>query len=220
MNFGPNFAAVCGLAAFMAFSAPASAATAYTYDLAGDTSKAYGDPAWPGWAYVDLTDPNSGATSFPAFSLQVDDTIQVTVALNNPVTFTDLDLFLQEASNTSIIGYDQTVLFSLGGLPVSNPGTGFWDGSAGAAGGLGFAPGFSPDSGSLTFDKIIVNAVIKSLADSVGGTVSSVELLPFPTYIGFKNSNLATTPLPGALLLMTTALGGLGLVARRKRAAA
>jgi hypothetical protein len=40
----------------------------------------------------------------------------------------------------------------------------------------------------------------------------------YAPYIGFYNSNLATTPLPGGLLLMITALGGLGIVARRKRA--
>jgi hypothetical protein len=218
MNFALNFAAACGLAAFVAFAAPASATT-YTYDLAGDTTTAYTDPAWPGWTYVDLADAN-GTTSFPGFSLHKDDIVQVTITLNNPVSFSDLDIFLHESSNdTTIIWYDQTVLFSLGGATVPNPGIGFWNGTAGAQGGLGFSPGFDPFTGVLTFDKVILNAVVTSLTDG-GGDVASLELLPFPTYIGFYNPSVATTPLPGALLLMMTALGGLGFVARRKKAAA
>jgi hypothetical protein len=212
-----RFAAAFGFAAFLALSAPASATT-FTYDLAGDTTAAYTDPAWPGWTYIDTTDANTGAGSFPGYSVHVGDTIQVTLSLNNPATFTDLDLFLQEASNTATISYDQTVLFSLGGAMVPNPSTGFWDGSAAAIGGLGFAPGFSPQTGTLTFDSLVLNAVITALENPTG--VSSIELLAFPTYVGFYNANVATTPIPGALLLMMTALGGLGIVARRKRSLA
>lgn len=218
MKLAVNFAAAFGLAAFLVTSAPASAAS-FTYDLAGDTSAGYTDPAWPGWTYIDTADANTGATSFPGYSLRVGDTVQVTVALNNPVSFNSLDLFLQETNDTTTIWYDQTVVFSLGGLTVPNPSTGFWNGSAGAGGGLGFAPGFYPDAGSLTFDKVIVNAVITALTDPVGGAVASIELLQFPTYIGYYNTAVATTPLPGALLFMMTALGGLGIFARRKRAA-
>ena len=218
MNFGLNFAVACGLAAFVTLSAPASAAS-YTYDLSGDTTAAYTDPAWPGWTYVDTTDANTGATSFPGYSIHVGDTIQLTLSLNNPATFSDLDLFLQEASNTAIVIYDQTVLFSLGGATVPNPSTGFWNGSTATRGGLGFNPGYFPQLGTLTFDKVILNAVITALADP-SGAVSSVELLAAPTYVGFYNPNVATTPLPGSLLLMMTALGGLGIVARRKRATA
>ena len=219
MNFGLNFAAACGLAAFVAFTAPASANT-YTYDLAGDTTKAYTDPAEPGFTYVDLVDANDGTTtSFPPFSLHVNDTIQVTVTLNNPASFNYLDIFLQEVSDKSTIMYDQTVLFSLGGATVPNPSTGFWNGIAGSRGGLGFSPGYYPDPGSLTFDKVIVTAVVTSLTDPLGGAVSSLELLAAPTSIGFFNPAVAATPLPGAWLLMTTALCGLGFFARRKRAA-
>jgi hypothetical protein len=220
MRLGLNFAVACGLTAFLAMSAPATAAS-YTYDLAGDTSTAYTDPAWPGWTYIDTTDANTGATSFPGYSLLVGDTVKVTVTLNNPVSFNDLDLFLQETNDTTTtILYDQTVLFSLGGANVPNPSTGFWNGTAGARGGLGFSPGFDPDAGTLTFDTVIVNAVITALTGPGGGAVPSIALLPFPTYIGFYNPAVATTPLPGALLLLMTALGGLGIVARRKRALA
>jgi hypothetical protein len=218
MKLGLNFAAAFGLAAFLSMSAPASAAS-YTYDLVGDTTTAYTDPAWPGWTYVDTTDATSGATSHPGYTLQVGDTIQVTISLNNPASFNYLDIFLQETNDTTTIWYDQTVLFSLGGVTVPNPSTGFWDGHGGAGGGLGFAPGFDPDPGSLTFDKVILNAVITALTDPVGGAVGSIELLPFPTYIGFYNPAVATTPLPGAMLFMMTALGGLGIFARRKRTA-
>jgi hypothetical protein len=219
MKFGLPFAAACGLAAFLTLSAPASA-TSYNYDLAGDTTTAYTDPAWPGWTYVDTTDANTGATSFPGYSVHVGDTIQVTLSLNNPATFNGLDLFLQEAGNTATIWYDQTVLFSLGGITVPNPSTGFWNGSAGARGGLGFGPGYFSEPGTLTFDRVILNAVITALEDPMGSAVSSIELLASPTYVGFFNPVVATTPLPGSLLLMMTALGGLGIVARRKRALA
>jgi hypothetical protein len=216
MNIGVICKAAFGLAAFLALSVPASATT-FSYDLAGDTTTAYTDPAWPGWSYVDTADATTGTTSFPGYSVHVGDTIQVTLSLNNPATFNDLDLFLQEASNTATIFYDQTVLFSLGGVTVPNPGTGFWNGTAGARGGLGFSPGFSPDLGALTFDKLILNAVITALNDPMGSAVSSVDLLSAPTYVGFYNPSVATTPLPGGLLLMLTALGGLGIVGRRKR---
>jgi hypothetical protein len=218
MNIGRHFAAACSLAAFFAVSAPASAAS-FTYDLTGDTSAAYTDPAWPGWTYVDTTDATSGAASHPGYSLHTGDTVQVTIALNNPMSFNGLDIFLQETNDTTtVILYDQTVAFSLGGATVPNPSTGFWNGTAGARGGLGFAPGFDPDPGTLTFDKIILNAVITALTAPGGGSVASIELLPFPTYIGFYNPTVATTPLPGALLFLLTGLGGLGIFARRKRA--
>lgn len=216
MNWGLNFTAACGLTVFLTLSAPASA-TSFTYDLAGDTTTAYTDPAWPGWTYIDTTDANTGATSFPGYSVHVGDTVQVTLSLNNPGTFNDFNLFLQEASNTATISYDQTVLFSLGGIAVPNPSTGFWNGSAGAIGGLGFEAGYFPQSGTLTFDSVVLNAVITALEDPMGTAVSSIELLAFPTYVGLYNQNVATTPLPGALLLMSTALGGLGIFARRKR---
>jgi hypothetical protein len=216
MKFGLHFSAACGLAAFLALSAPASATT-FTYNLTGDTNTGYTDPAWPGWTYVDTTDANTGSASFPGYSIHVGDTIQVTLSLNNPATFNELDLFLQEASDTANISYDQTVLFSLGGALVPNPSTGFWDGSVVAVGGLGFGSGYSPQTGTLTFDSLVLNAVITALEDPKGTGVSSIELLAFPTYVGFYNPAVATTPLPGALLLMSTALGGLGIFARRKR---
>jgi len=218
MTIGLMTKAAFGLAAFLALSVPASATT-FSYDLAGDTNAAYTDPAWPGWTYIDTTDANTGATSFPPYSVHVGDIVQVTLTLNNPASFTDLDLFLQEASNSATIFYDQTVLFSLGGVSVPNPGTGFWNGVAGARGGLGFAPGFSPDVGTLTFDKLILSAVITALNDPLGSAVSSIELSQAPTYVGFYNPVVAT-PIPGALLLMATSLGGLGIFARRKRSVA
>jgi hypothetical protein len=219
MTWGQRFAAACGLAAFLATSAPASATT-FNYDLVGDTTTSYTDPAWPGWSYIDTQDAGTGATSFPGYSVHVGDIFQVTVTLNNPVTFNTIDLFLQEASDDAGVWFDQTVLFSLGGATVPNPATGFWNGSAGSTGGLGFGPGYWPDAGTLTIDKVIVNAVVTLLTNPLGNPVSSVELTQFPTYIGFYNTPVATTPIPGGLLLMMTALGGLGFVARRKRALA
>jgi hypothetical protein len=218
MNFGLSFAVACGLTAFVTLSAPASATT-FTYDLVGNTNAAYTDPAWPGWSYIDTKDAGTGATSFPSYSVHVGDTFQVTVTLNNPVTFNTIDLFLQEASDDAGVWFDQTVLFSLGGATVPNPATGFWNGSAGSTGGLGFGPGFWPDAGTLTVDKVIVNAVVTLLTNPLGNSVSSVELTQFPTYIGFYNTPVAQTPLPGAMLLMMTALGGLGVVGWRKRTA-
>jgi hypothetical protein len=219
MKFAPSFAAICTVAAFSAMSAPATAAT-ITYDLVGDTTTAYTDPSWPGWTYIDTSDANSGATSFPGYSVEVGDTIQVTLSLNNPATFSDLDLFLQEASNTAIIVYDRTIQFSLGGVAVPNPGTGSWNGTSGARGGLGFAPGYFPDSGTLTFDRLVLNAVITELANPGGTAVSSIELLAYPTYVGIYNPSVVTTPLPGGIFLLLTALGGIGIVARYKRAIA
>lgn len=218
MKSALNFAAACGLVAFLAMSAPASAAT-FNYDLVGDTTTGYTDPAWPGFIYIDTHDASTGATSFPGYSVHVGDTFQVTVTLNNPVSFNYIDLFLQEASDDAGVWFDQTVMFSLGGATVPNPATGYWNYPGGSTGGLGFGPGFYPDAGTLTVDKVIVNAVVTLLTTPLGNPVSSVELTQFPTYIGFYNTPVATTPIPGALLFMMTALGGLGVAARRKRSA-
>jgi hypothetical protein len=67
-----------------------------------------------------------------------------------------------------------------------------------------------------------VDAVITSITDPSNQPLSSIDLLETQASVTFINAtaNVATTPLPGALLLMSTALGGLGIFARGKRAAA
>ncbi|MDQ7251387.1 VPLPA-CTERM sorting domain-containing protein [Dongia sedimenti] len=221
MNLGKRFAAACGFAALVALSAPASATT-FTYDLTGDTNTAYTDPAWPGWTYIDLTDSVTGSGPHPGYTLSVGDTVQVSVMLNNPVTFTEFDIGLQGMADYSKIFFDPTYSYFSGGIPLVAPSSGDWGTVVGVAGGFGFGGGFSPATGTFSFDQVIVNAVITSMFDPSSNPVSFINLTDgrYPPYIGFTGANLATTPIPGALLLMMTALGGLGFVARRKRGAA
>jgi hypothetical protein len=202
MKLALNLAAACGLVAFLAMSAPASAAS-FTYDLVGDTSTAYTDPAFPG------------------YTLNVGDIVQVTVKLNNPVAFNFFEIGLQGANGNPIITFDPTFSYSIGGLAVPAPSSN-WVVYDSTRAGLGFSSGFSNELQTFSFDKVIVNAMITSMIDDSQQPISSVDLteLPYPPYAGFYHATIATTPLPGSLLLMTTALGGLGLVARRRRAAA
>lgn len=218
MNFGLLFTAAFGLAASLALSAPASAAT-IDYNLVGDAE--YADPAWPGFTFIDLADAGTGSTVFPGYTLNVGDIIQVTVTLNNPASFNWFEIVLQETNETTTIWFDPTLLFSLGGVTVPEPSS-EWSPSVGVTGALGFGAGFYTDVGTFSFDKVIVNAVITALTDPSGGNVSSMVLtqMPYPPYVGLYNPSVATTPLPAGLWLMMTALGGLGIVARRKRTAA
>jgi hypothetical protein len=145
----------------------------------------------------------------------------VSLTLNHPVSFNYIDIALQSTNGSSTIWYDQTALFSLGGVAVPEPSSN-WYHFVGTTGGLDFATGFETGTGTFTFDKVIVNTVITALTDPLGGNVSSIVLTrsKYPVYAGFYGANVATTPLPGALLLMMTALGGLGIFAGRRRAAA
>lgn len=219
MKLGVYFAAACGLAALLAASLPATASS-ITYDLVGDTNTAYTDPAWPGYSYIDLADAGTGTALSPGYTLNVGDTIQVTLALNNPVTFNNFDVFLQETNDaTTWIWSSSTFLFSLGGTTVPEP-TSDWGPITGTKGGLALGAGFGSDVGTFSFDKVIVNTVITSLTNGVGGpAVASIDLTEYVPSLELYNP-VAQTPIPGALLLMSTALGGLGIFARRKRAAA
>ena len=220
MKLGLHLAAACGLATFLAVSGPA-AATTFTYDLTGDTNTAYTDPAWPGYTYIDLADANTGTALSPGYTLNVGDTVQVTIALNNPVTFNALDIFLQETNdNTTWVWYNSTYAFSLGGAAVPEPASD-WGHDSATRGGLGLGIGYYTDAGTFTFDKVVVDAAITSMTDGLSGpAVASIDLTQYVPYIGLYNLPVATTPIPGTLLLMSTALGGLGIFARRKRATA
>jgi hypothetical protein len=213
MNIGLHFAAACGLAAFFVASAPASALT-FTYNLTGDTNAGYSDPAWPGWTYVDLTPAPA-----PGYTLNVGDTVQATISLNNAVTLNQLEIFLQETNEEPRMWFDTTLSYFSGGLPVTAPSSD-WFQSTNAHGGLGFAAYFADESGTFSFDRIIVNAVVTAMTLPGGGSPTSINLTEYTPYFGFYNPAVATTPIPGGLLLMVTALGGLGILARRKRAAA
>jgi hypothetical protein len=219
MNLRTNIAAACGLAALLALSAPASAAS-FTYDLAGDTGTAYTDPdpIWVNHSYIDLHDATSGSTDFPGYTLHAGDTFQVTIALNHPVTFNTLDIFLQETDDdTTWIGLDETYAFFQGGTVVPGPTP---DGTNidAARGGLGFYNGFyGGNPGTVTFDKVIVNAVVTALTGPAGVTVGSIDLTKYVPYIDLYNPGVAPTPVPGSLVLALTAFGGLGMVGWRKR---
>lgn len=217
MKFGLHFTAACALAAFLTLSASASATT-FTYDLTGSINTAYADPAWPGWAYVDLTDSVTGTGPHPGYTLHLGDSVQVAVKLDNPVTFHEFEIGLQGMADSSTVIFDPTYSYFSGGVAVPAPSSD-WGESDNASRGFGFDGYFSAGSNTFSFDQVLVSAVITSMFDPSHQPVSFINLTErYAPYIGFYNSNLATTPLPGGLLLMITALGGLGIVARRKRA--
>jgi len=216
MNLRPHFSAACGLAAFLALCAPASANT-FTFDLAGDTTTAYSVPPVLQYKWIDLHDATSGSTTLPGITLHAGDTVQTTVTLNHSMPFSILDFFLQAANDDSVtLTSDTTYTFSLGGAVVTEPGTWLHANSTDAGLAVGTGSG-GPDL--LSADKIIMNIAITSLTDKFGNTVASLELAPGQPYIGFFNP-VASAPIPPTLWLMTTALGGLGIFARRRRKAA
>jgi hypothetical protein len=219
MTWGFRFAVVFGLVAFLAMSAPASATT-FTYDLKGDTSTGYAEPAFPGSTRIDLADADTGSTSFPGHTLRINDIIDVAVILNNPISFNWANVIVQDSDGKPFIFYDSTYSYALGGVPVPAPSSSNWDNGIGSYGALVFGGGFSDPSGTFSFDQLIVHAVITSLVNPSGQDVTSLAMTAGRPYLEFYNPPVATTPLPGGLLLMMTALGGLGIVARRKRATA
>jgi len=222
MKLGLNLAAACGLAAFLALSAPASAAS-ITYDLAGDTATITTFSAHPQWRWLDLTDAGTGSDLLPGRTLNVGDTVNLTVTLNNPVSFTGYTVYLQDSPVGSLINFSSTYSYFLGGVSVPTPTpSSNWATTSGSYDALSFGEQyviFGPDE--FSFDKVIVNAVITSMADPSSNPISSLALAESYPGISLYNFNpvVAATPLPGGLLLMMTALGGLGIVARRKRAA-
>jgi hypothetical protein len=212
-------AAACGLAASLVLSAPASAAT-ITYDLSGDTNAINPSHINPELSFLDLTTTGTGSGLLPGYTLNLGDTIHVTFTLNHPVTLGAYFLFLLDTADiNSKIAYNPSYSYFLGGAAVSPPG---WFNAIDSSGDLGFGgqdPKFAPN---FTFDQVVVDAVITSITDPSNQPLSSIDLLETQASVTFINAtaNVATTPLPGALLLMSTALGGLGIFARGKRAAA
>jgi hypothetical protein len=210
MIWGLHCTAACGLAAFLAFSAPASAAT-ITYDLSGDGSAAYTDPAWPGFAYIDLLDASTASGRVPAHTVSVGDTLHVAVTLSQPVTSTEAYVFLQKAPGLSFY-FDASISFFSGGTEVFAPSS--WLSSIGSGEALAFGIGnHYSESDAFAFDTLIADVVILGMTHptvALAETWADLEL--------YDPNSVATTPLPGGLLLMMTALGGLGIVARRKRA--
>jgi hypothetical protein len=207
-----RFAILAGLAAFMALVAPATAAT-ISYDLTGDTTAAYGDPGSPGIAFIDLADTSTVSGQVPSQVISVGDTLHITISLNHPISPTEAFLFLQKAPSLAF-GFDASMSFFNGATEVFAPGS-WLTPSIGSAEALAFGIGnHTFESDTLTFDKIIANVVINVM------TQPTLILPQTWSHLEVYDPNLvATTPLPGALLMMMTALGGLGVVGWRKRTA-
>ena len=221
MKFGSHFAAACGLAAFLAMSAPATAAN-ISYNLVGDTATTYPSTLYPQWSFIDLSDANTGSSLFPGYTLNVGDTVNLTLTLTSPISFTDYTVWMQEAPAGSMINFNPTYLYSLGGATVPVPSSN-WGYTIGSGDGLAFGGTYVLwGSETFSFDKVIVSAVITSMTDATNQSVTSLGIAEGWAGVSIFNVNpqVATTPLPGGLLLMMTGLGGLGIVARRKRAMA
>jgi len=208
-----RFAIIGGLIAFLALAAPATAAT-ISYDLTGDTTAAYTDPGSPGIAFIDLADTSTVSGQVPSQVIRVGDTLHITISLNHPISPTEAFLFLHKAPGLAF-GFDASMSFFNGATEVFAPGS-WLTPSTGSSEALAFGIGnHTFESDTLTFDKIIANVVINVM------TRPTLILPETWSNLAVYDPNLvATTPLPGALLLMMTGLGGLGVVARRKRGAA
>ena len=223
MKLELHFAAACGLGAFLALSAPVSAAT-IDYDLVGDTTTAYTSVFDPHYQFIDLQDANTGSDVLPSRTLSTGDTVHLTVTFNHPVTTDSFyDIYLQDtASPDSWVNIAPTPTFSYfnGGTSVPFPSSSGFSYTSGTGGGFGTGEGFVTNgSETITFDKVIIDLVIESLTDTAGNPTSSVTLLESYPYFDIYtfNTPVSQTPIPSTLLLMSTALGGLGIFTRRKR---
>jgi hypothetical protein len=212
MNWGLHFTAACGLTAFLAMAGTANAAN-ITYDLSGDGGAAYTDPNWPGYGYVDLLDSSTASGRVPSHTVSVGDTLHVMITLSQAVTSSEAFVFLQKAPG-STFELDESFKFFNGGTEVFAPSSWLASVGSGQAIGIGIGDHFS-ESDEFTFDKLIADVVILGMSSptlTLPETWADLEL--------YGHNFVATTPLPGGLLLMMTALGGLGVLGRRKRALA
>jgi hypothetical protein len=208
-----RFGVFGGLLAVSALSAPASATT-IGYDLAGDATAGYTDPGAPGSTFIDLSDASTVSGQVPSHTVSTGDTLHVTLTLNQAINFTRFALFLQKAPGSDF-AFDTTFTYFLGGSEVFAPSSN-WSTSLGSSDAIGLSTGYTAGNNIFSFDKVVIDVVLTAMTSSpltLPETWSNLEVSNFSTAA-------ATTPLPGALLLMMTALGALGAVARRKRSAA
>jgi hypothetical protein len=221
MNLRTNIAAACGLAGLIALSAPATAAT-FDYDLVGDGAAAYTLPGVPpAWTFVDLTDTTTGVSDLPGYRLTTGDKIHLTVTLAHPITFTGFQLWLQNTSSANSSVYvDPTSQYFLNGAAEPEPSSN-WGYTSGTSGSLGFGATYVLwGSDTFSFDKLILDATITDLTDDSNQSVPYLDLQDGWASITVFDANklgVATTPVPGSLILGLTSIGGLAFAARRKR---
>jgi hypothetical protein len=210
-------AAACGLAAWLAMSNAAGAAT-ITYDLTADVDAGYTCCGWVDTTFIYLVDPNTGTYELPEYTLSVGDAIDLSVTFSRSVTLSDFFIGLQYADASAHIHGNPTFAYFNGGFAVTPPPG--WNENSASFGALGFSAGFEPVIGAFSFDKIIVNAVIASMNDG-SGTVSSMLVGQYQAAIAMNHySDVTATPIPAALPLFATALGGMAFAGWRRRKAA
>jgi len=212
------------VALFVALAAPsASQAASYTLNFTGTVSNTYGSFNAAGFAAGDAV---SGSLTF--------DPVNTSSYSSSAGPFGGGNLFAQSAvSFTFSVTHPGGLHFS-----QSDAGTGHIGSAIFAPGPdfdiLGFSGTGASSALSLSYETKNSNLPLTSLAglpNTASGLLAFLGGTPWRTTGSFSLSNfdavafdistaVVTTPIPGALLLFASALGGLGILGRRSRDAA
>jgi hypothetical protein len=225
-----NWLVSLGFVASAVLGVGSAEAATFSFDLSADMSTVdihdridpiQNRPFQSQW--LELTNTATGLKEIAPFTLNVGDTVNVTVSLNAPMTipvshwlyFTAA--LLDTPTINDSISMDESTAFFSGGAPVSIPGLFEFDASTGF---LALGPGTNVNGlASFQIDKITFSGLVTAIIDDpTGQDIGPLGLLSrtpmlFVDY-GFQS---ATTPIPGAALLMLTGLGGLAGAAKLRR---
>lgn len=216
------------LASVVLVSGSADAAT-FSFDLSGDMSTVtvqngtFSGTTTPYQSQrVNLTNTATGLQELGPLTLNVGDTINVTVSLSGLMTIPVSDRpwfslpLLDTPGLSDLIFFDESVSLFNGGALVSVPGLTPFGASQGFLS-LGAYTNSAPVP-SFAFDKFTVSAVVTAILDDWGGSdISPLGLFAQTPQFAATYEFQATTPIPGTALLMLTGLGSLAGAAKLRR---
>ena len=199
------------------------------YDLTANPSYSianYYPPDTNGYSLVTqtfpLADASTGASQQSARTVSVGDTISGTINFSSPYSQDASPLgdtflvFLQSAVNYGFAYIASSLSFYKDGALVDTPvHAGQGQSSAPTVFASAFSSGITP---AYTFDRIVFSTTVSRIYDQSLHDVPSVNLIAGTPQL-LIYSYAAPVPLPACLWLLASGLGGVGIFARRKRAA-